>query len=44
MNVSASKYVMSQIVRKLYSVESNYCTYLDVHDDGGMNWRNTEIY
>ena len=28
---------MSQIVRILYSVDSDDCTYLVVHNDGGMN-------
>ena len=28
-----------RIVRITYSVESNDCTYLDIHDDGGMNQR-----
>ena len=32
------KYEMIWIVRKLYSVNSNDCTYLAVHDDGGMIW------
>ena len=38
------KYGMSRIVRKLYSVESNYCTYLAVHGDCGINRQNSETY
>ena len=38
------KYVMSWIVRKLNSVESNNCTYLAVHNDGVMNQLNNETY
>ena len=38
------KYGISQIVRKLYSVESNKCTYLTVHNDGGNNQQNDVTY
>ena len=37
MNVNASKNGISQILRKLYSVGSNNCTYLAVQDGGGMS-------
>ena len=38
------KYRICQIVRKLYSVESNSCAYLVSDDDGGMNLQNDVTY
>ena len=38
------KYLMSLIVRKLFSVESKYCTYTAVHLGGWMNQQNNETY
>ena len=34
------KYWISQVVRIFYSVDSKYYTYLAVHDDGKIIWRN----
>ena len=44
MNVNVSKYGMSQIVSKLYSAESNNCTYLAVYGDGVMDGLNNKTY
>ena len=44
MNVSASKYGTSPIVRNFYSVESNGYTYLAVHDICGTNQQNDVTY
>ena len=38
------KYGISWIIRKLYSVESNDCTYLTVHNNDGMNRWNDVTY
>ena len=38
------KYGMSQIVRKLYSFETNNCSYLYVPVDDQLNRRNNEAY
>ena len=38
------KYEINWIVRKLYWVEYDDCTYLNVHDDSGMNRRNNVTY
>ena len=38
------KYGISLVVSKLYSVESNDCTYLAVNENVGMNWANNKNY
>ena len=38
------QYETSSIARKFYIVESNECTYLVVHNDGGMNRKNDVTY
>ena len=38
------KYIISIIISKFYSFESNDWTYLSVHNDGGMNQRNYGTY
>ena len=35
---------ISRIKKTLYLVESNECTYLAVHGNGGMNKQNNETY